>query len=98
MEIKNVDSIAPEEMYTARLELRSVGEGMHIQPYITFSHTFPDDYAGEYPGSFIAMRDIAMMLALQTKTHYIDSDIPSDPDELARVAIGVAESADRPKN
>lgn len=99
MEIKNVETINNDDIYTARLEFRSLGSSEEVAPMITFSHHFPDDYVGAYPAAFLAMRDMAMFLQLQTRdVTNTEVDLPSDPDERARVAISAAQAADATKN
>lgn len=98
MEAKNVTAVDSNEMYTARLEFRSIGNGSEVQPHIKYSHNFPEDFAGEYPASFLAMRDIAIMLSLMQNTVHTDEEIPTDPDELARLSINVAQATKSTKN
>jgi hypothetical protein len=93
MEAKNVTTLDENELYTGRIEFRSIGSGAAVQPHFFYSHHFPDNYEGEYPAAFLAMRDIAIMLQLQMRTILnSEVDLPEDPDELARVAIGAAEA------
>lgn len=98
MEAKTVTTVDQNELYTARLEFRSIGDGPHVQPHITFSHNFPNDYEGEYPAAFLAMRDIAIFLSLSKNTQYTDQEIPTDPDELARLSISTAQASAAVKN
>jgi hypothetical protein len=89
-----VNAIDPGQMYTARLEFRSIGSGLQVQPFFSYSHNFVDDYVGEYPAAFLAMRDIAMELARLSTTVYnteID-EMPEDPDEFAELSISTAQA------
>ena len=88
MEAKKIENLDPTEIYVARLEFRSDGTSNYVVPNIEYSHEFPDTYAGEWPYAYLAMRDIAMLLALQAQTHInTEFDLPDDPDELARVTL-----------
>lgn len=92
METKDVKGLDPAELYVARLELRSDGSSNYVVPYIAYSHKFPDDYTGEFPYAYIAMRDIAVLLSLQAQTMInTEIDLPEDQDELARIALAQAE-------
>jgi hypothetical protein len=92
MESKKVEGLDPSELYVARLEFRSNGTSNYVVPHIEYSHKFPDDYAGEFPYSFVAMRDIAILLSLQAQRMInTEVDLPEDPDELAAVTIAQAE-------
>ena len=96
-EVKGIDE---GQMYTARLEFRSIGNGLQVQPYFSYSHSFPDDYKGEWPAAFLAMRDIAIELSRISTTVYnteID-DLPTDPDDYAEMAIGAAQAQNEQKH
>lgn len=90
---KEVAAVEPQEMYTARLEFKSIGDTSQVQPFFSWSHHFPEDYMGPWPAAFIAMRDIGMMLAREAQLVYnteVD-DLPDDPDEQAAITIGMAQ-------
>lgn len=92
METKDAKGLDPAELYVARLELRSNGNSNYVVPHIEYSHKFADDYAGEFPYAFIAMRDLAILLSLQAQTMInTEIDLPEDPDQLAAAAIALAE-------
>lgn len=90
---KEVEGIEPNEMYVGTIEFRSIGNNMQVQPFFRFSHNFPDDYKGEYPAAYLAVRDIGMMLSNEAQTIYnteLDS-LPDDPDERALVTLSMAQ-------
>lgn len=96
----SVEGIDPGQMYTARLEFRSIGNGLQVQPFFSYSHSFPDNYLGEWPAAFLAMRDIAMELARISTTVYNTEydDLPEDPDDFAELAIGAAQAQSEQKH
>jgi hypothetical protein len=92
--IENVEALDPKQMYTAKLEFRSIGGAPQVHPYFSYSHQFPDSYEGEWPAAYLAMRDLAFDLAVLAQnvfnTAIEDGDMPSDPDERAEIALGMA--------
>lgn len=92
LESVKVENVDDETLYVARLEFRSKGKGLAVQPYFEYSHLFPDDYNGEYPAAFLAMRDIAIMLSMMTQqvfnTEY--DELPDDPDQAAELVLAKA--------
>lgn len=92
LESVKVENLDDETLYVARLEFRSKGNGMAVQPYFEYSHHFPDDYEGDYPAAFLAMRDIAIMLSAMTQqlfnTEY--DELPDDPDQAAELVLAKA--------
>lgn len=65
----DAESVDGNTEYIARLEFRSFGVDPHVRPTFLYSHKFSDDYDGEFPSSYLIMRDMAIMLqmALNTK-------------------------------
>lgn len=91
---EQVEGLDPKQMYTAKLEFRSIGGTPQVHPYFSYSHQFPDNYEGEWPSAYMAMRDLAFDLAVLAQnvfnTTVEDGDMPSDPDERAEIALGMA--------
>lgn len=89
LEAVNVTGIDPEQLYTARLEFRAKGSTDAILPSIEYSHHFPDDYEGPFPASYLAMRDLALMLSgsVEMLPNTEIDELPDDPDERAELAI-----------
>lgn len=81
MKTIKANGIEAEEMYTATITFRSVGDSIQVLPESSYSHQFPDDYEGEYPSSFLCVRDINLSLAKMTQLHGMD-DEPEDIDDL----------------
>jgi hypothetical protein len=94
LESEKVDNIDNKVMYTAKLEFRSIGGAPQVHPYFSYSHQFPDDYQGEWPSAYLAMRDLAFDLAVLAQqvfnTEVPDAEMPSDPDERAKIVLGIA--------
>lgn len=93
----NVTTMDPNQLYTARLEFRSQGTDGNVMPNIEYSHHFADDYEGEFPAAYLAMRDICLMLSASVEmvpnTEY--DELPEDPDERALLAIAQAQKGNQ---
>lgn len=63
-----VDHLDENTEYVARLEFHSVGDSSEVRPVFKWTHTFPDDYEGEEPSSYLAMRDMMHVLNMMLNT------------------------------
>lgn len=86
------------EVFTATLQLRSVGNRPNIIPEVYWSHGIEGDMveraeANQLPYSFIAMSQIVASIAQQmTPLHPMDeAQLPEDSDEAALVLDAMAE-------
>lgn len=50
------------EKYTCQMVFTTVGDSEGVGMTYEYSHDFPDDYEGDVPAAYIAMRDTAIML------------------------------------
>lgn len=64
----DVDKLDESTEYVARLEFTSVGDSAEVRPVFKYTHTFADDYEGELPSSYLAMRDMAHVLHMMMHT------------------------------
>lgn len=63
-----VDHLDENTEYVARLEFRSTGDSAEVRPTFKFTHEFDDDYDGEWPSSYLAMRDMSQVLNMMLHT------------------------------
>lgn len=61
---QDVTELDQNTTYVARIEFMSVGDSAEVRPNFFYSHNFPDDYEGEFPSAFLALRDMTMMLKM----------------------------------
>lgn len=77
---QKVNNIDESTEYVARLEFHSVGDSSEVRPVFKWTHVFPDDYEGEEPSSYLAMRDMMHVLNMMLNTPGTGMR-PGDPDE-----------------
>lgn len=79
---ERVDGIEQDQMYTAVITFRSIGDSNQVMPEFAYSHQFPDDYEGDYPAAFLCVRDLALSLARRTQMFAENEAHPFDDDDL----------------
>ena len=79
-------SVNKDTEYSCTMKFSSKGDGPGVTLNYEFSHLFAEDYAGDLPASFLAMRDTAIML-----THAIsvvdNMAEDSSPDDKAQAIL-----------
>lgn len=92
------NELPPQDVYTATLELRSVGSSQEIIPSIKWSHILEGDPGeraknGLLPHSYMAMAQIMDLIngVMRTVSEAVEDSLPEDPDEAAQVLTAMSQ-------
>lgn len=99
-DMKRVEGdLSDEDVYTAVLTLRSVGNNPSIIPELRFSHQLGGDLNdrianNQIPFSFIAMMKIAESInkAMVPVDDNVIEELPDDPEEAAKMLSAMVEA------
>jgi hypothetical protein len=77
-------TINEETDYNCTMKFTSKGSDEGVTLSYEFSHLFEDDYEGELPAAYLAMRDTAIML---TRAIGIMNNVEDDTDEKRQAIL-----------
>jgi hypothetical protein len=78
--------LIPNELYTATITFKSLGGSNFVQPEFSYSHEFSEEYlneGNELPASYIALRDVGLMLRMMANQNIEKLQNISDEELLA---------------
>ncbi len=86
-------------VFTARLELRSVGLSANIVPHVSWSHQFTaSPTEDQVPAAYAAMSQIVAAIdsMMTSVTPEVEAGLSDDPDEAAQQLSAMADKMDNP--
>ncbi len=82
-------SLKEGEVYTCTMKFTTVGPSEGVRMDYDYSHEFGDEYDGDVPASYIAMRDTAIML---TRMVNMRDAVDKKKDAILQLSDGLSEN------